>query len=89
MIPLQYQKKEEVFMIQKDTSWIRPGISIRVGKLTQYADPTSLLIFSKSDGATGSVINIDGDYAIIYIATNITCGKPPQERVPLVQCEKV
>ena len=76
-------------MIQKDTSWVRPGISVRVGKLIQYADPQSLLIFSKSDGATGSVIKLDGDYAILYIATNITQGNPPQERVPLVQCERV
>jgi hypothetical protein len=76
-------------MVQKDTSWIRPGISIRIGKLSQYTDPTNLLIFSKSDGAVGSVIKIDGDYAIIYLASNITHGKPPQERVPLVQCEKV
>jgi hypothetical protein len=76
-------------MTQKDTSWIRPGISIRVGKLNQYTDPTNLLIFSKSDGAVGSVIKIEDDYAVIYLASNITHGKSPQERVPMVQCERV
>lgn len=42
---------------------------------------------SRNEGTTGSVINVGGDYASLYVPTNITKGLPPQETVPLVQCE--
>lgn len=71
-----------------DTSWVRTGISVRVGKSTQQDSSENLISFSKSEGATGYVTGIDGDYAIVYIAANITRGKPPQEKIPLIQCEK-
>lgn len=72
-----------------DTSWVKPGMSVRVGKLSKHVDPVSTLTFSKNYGASGSVIKVEGDYATIYIATNITSGKQPQERVPLIQCERI
>jgi hypothetical protein len=76
-------------METKDTSWIKPGMSVRIGKLSQHLDPNSQLKFSKNSGATGSVTGVDKDYATLYISANITCGKPPQEKVPLEQCEKI
>jgi hypothetical protein len=74
-------------METKDTSWIKPGMSVRIGKFAQHID--NLLKFSKNSGATGSVTNVDKDYATLYISANIMRGKPPQEKVPLEQCEKI
>ena len=76
-------------METKDTSWIKPGMSVRIGKFAQHLDPNSPLKFSKNSGATGSVTNVDKDYATLYISANIMRGKPPQEKVPLEQCEKI
>jgi hypothetical protein len=69
----------------KDVSWIKSGISVRIGS---YADPASKLKFSVNVGVIGSVMKIDGDYAQLYIPTNIVKGLLPNERVPLIQCEQ-
>jgi hypothetical protein len=75
-------KKEEPL---KDTSWIHKGLSVRIGK---YTHPESTLTFSKNAGASGSVMKIDGEYAVLYIPTNNLKGLPMQEKVPLIQCEQ-
>jgi hypothetical protein len=70
-----------------DFSWIRPGITIKVGKMEQ--GPDTAFVLSRSCGEQGSIMRIEGDYATVYIPTNITKGRPPQERVPLIQCERI
>jgi hypothetical protein len=83
--PELYKKRKETLMsVQKseDVSWVQPGVNVRIGQHVQ-----SDLNFSRNEGASGSVIRLDGDYAVVYIPTNITKGMPPEERVPLAQCE--
>jgi hypothetical protein len=69
----------------RDVSWIHSGMSVRVGS---YAMPESPLKFSTNVGVIGSVMKIEGDYALLYITSNIVKGLPPNEKVPLVQCEQ-
>ena len=79
------EKTLPITPVPRDVSWIHPGISVRVGS---YAMPESSLKFSTHVGVTGSVMKIDGDYAVLYIPSNIVKGMLPNERVPLIQCEK-
>jgi len=75
-------------METKDTAWVRPGMSVRVAKISHCSDPTNTLVFSKDEGAVGSVMKVEADYATLYIANNIVKGKPANQKVPLIQCER-
>lgn len=67
---------------------LKINMKVRIGDFYKYSKDDDLM-YSSYSNLEGFIIEIEDDYVILYVRDKLKMGKPPRDRAPIIQLEKI